>query len=532
MAVAFLLPDNIPSRSGVHFRLREVAKALKVSAPEEITVWLRETDGGTNYLVLLDPTAAGIVVIDALRLSKGRRSRRNQGRVFDSFEMLFIPKEIEKQAGELRRGLDGKPIRDLPVECVIAAPDYDRDEMLADQLNEADRGLPVLCRDDLQEDRIEQALRSVFGERGLPPLNRRERDHARAVVNPEVVLARQRVEALPLFTDPETAPEDIVQVMDREQERVAEHLGFGYRWVRGVAGSGKTLILVHRARYLRRLWPQCRILLLCYNRVLAEALKADLGTDDDDDSLMSINIDRLAHKLSMEKPRKNGELSDNRNRRSQPDFDQNVVEALAAAKRLPDSRRYDVVLVDEAQDFDHVRLDLAYTMLKSSRLTPDPQRPDRDNFVLALDAAQNVYRRSGMRWKPPGVDAQGRRRTATGRSKVFRKNYRNTREILEFAMNFLAGSRDWKDASVDLDDPSALIPPEAARRAGPPPSLKACRDLRGEARSIASKVTDLLSAGVSTSDIVVMYGCIDLLDEFETRILAAVPPIFPCPSEI
>ena len=198
-----------------------------------------------------------------------------------------------------------------------------------------------------------------------------------------------------------------------------------------------------------------------------------------------------------------------------PDFDQNALDALETVKRLPDSRRYDVVLVDEAQDFDHVRLDLAYTMLKSSRLKPDPQRPDRDNFIMALDAAQNVYRRSGVRWRPPGLDAQGRSRTAQGRSKVFRKNYRNTREILEFAMNFLAGSREWKEASVDLNDPAALIPPEAAKRTGPPPSLKTCRDLRGEADSIASRVAELLDEGVSTSDIVVMYGCRDLLDELQ-----------------
>ena len=464
---------------------------------------MREAADGSHYLVLLDP-GSGIMVIDAPRLSSRRRRRR--GRVFDSFEMLSLPAEIEDQAAELRRGLSGRPIRDLPVECVIAVPDRDRDEMSADRLSETDRGLPMLCRDDLEPDRLVSTLRDVFGGSGLPPLSQREQDHARAVVNPEVVLARRRVEALPLFRDPETAPEDVIRVMDRKQERVAEHLGFGYRVLRGVAGSGKTLVLVHRARYLRKLWPRCRILMLCYNRVLAEALASELGADDDDDSLMVTNIDRLAHKLSRQ---------DNRSRHPHPDFDQSVVDAIETAKRLPESRRYDMVLVDEGQDFDHARLDLAHTMLKASRLEPDPQRPDRDNFIVALDAAQNVYGRSGVRWNPPGVDAQGRRRTARGRSTVFRKNYRNTREILEFAMNFLAGSREWKDASVDLNDPAALIPPESARRTGPPPRLTVCRDLRGEAESIASGVADLLNAGTAASDMIVMYGCPDLFRELE-----------------
>ena len=66
-------------------------------------------------------------------------------------------------------------------------------------------------------------------------------------------------------------------MMDREQERVAEHLGAGYRVLRGVAGSGKTLMLAHRARYLHKHWPNWRILVLCFNRVLANALDKDGG---------------------------------------------------------------------------------------------------------------------------------------------------------------------------------------------------------------------------------------------------------------
>ena len=152
-------------------------------------------------------------------------------------------------------------------------------------------------------------------------------------------------------------------------------------------------------------------------------------------------------------------------------------------------------------------------MLKPDRLKPDPARPGRDNFVMAYDVAQNVYRRGGARWNPPGVDAQGRPRTARGRSTVFRKNYRNTREILEFAMNVLAGSNHWSSASVDLDDPAALIPPETANRSGPRPGLTVCRDLRGEAESIASRAAEMLNDGAAAHDIAVLYGHSDLEKE-------------------
>ena len=486
--MAFLLPENIASRSGIPERLRQVAKALRDFTPKKVTVWLRETDRGIKYLVVLDP-AAGIAVIDAPSLPRPGRKRRD--RAFDSFDMIRVPQQVVHSAEELTGRADAAHLEALPVKCVLAFPDLD--EVPMGRLGEADRDLPILSRRDLSEDRLKKALRRILGGRRPSPLSDQEHKRARAVVNPEIVLRQTQSESLPLFQDPETAPEDVIQVMDREQERVAEHLGPGYRVLRGVAGSGKTLVLAHRARYLHKHWPQWRILVLCYNRVLANALATMVTSDD---RLVVTNIDRLAYRLA------GGGGS--------PDFDALVLAAQKRAERLPDSKRYDAVLVDEAQDFDHARLNLAYSMLKSNRLKPDPARPDRDNFVMAYDVAQNVYRRGGARWNPPGVDAQGRHRTARGRSSVFRMNYRNTREILEFSMNFLAGSRDWGSASVDLDDPAARIPPEAAKRSGPSPLLTTHRDLRAEAEAIASRVEAMLDDGVAEHDIAVLYGSPDL----------------------
>ena len=500
--MAFLLPENIPSRSGVPTRLRQVARALKDFTPEQVTVWLRETARGQPYLVVLDPVA-GIMVIDAPQLSKRALSRRQQGRVFDSLDMASVPDEIAQQmevAGQakgLRSRVGAEQIASLPVMHVLAVPDGP--EVPRERLLDADLDLPILTGSDLTQEGLLPAIRRILGGELHRPLSDEQEKRARAVVNPEIILPQSRNKNLPLFQDPEIPPEDVIQVMDREQERVAEHLGAGYRVLRGVAGSGKTLVLAHRARHLHMNWPNWRILVLCYNRVLANALEKMVNTDK---RLTVTNIDRLAYSLG----RTGG-------RGGTPDFDALALEAEKRARQLPDSRRYDVVLVDEAQDFDHPRLNLAYSMLKSDRLEPDPAQPDRDNFVMAYDVAQNVYRRGGARWNPPGVDAQGRPRTARGRSTVFRKNYRNTREILEFAMNFLAGSREWSDASVDLDDPAALIPPEAAKRSGPRPRLTDCRDLRGEAESIASRVWEMMDQGAAAHDIAVLYGASDLEKE-------------------
>lgn len=513
--MAFLLPENIPSRSGVPTRLRQVARALREFTPEQITVWLRETAGGQPYLVVLDP-AAGIMVIDAPQLSKRALSRRQRGRVFDSLDMAGVADEIAqqmevgRQATRLRGRIDRSQLASLSIEHVLAVPDGP--DVPSDLLAGADLDMPILTGSDFTAEGLLPAIRRILGGERNRPLSDQEEKRARAVVNPEIILPQSQSENLPLFQDPEIPPEDVIRVMDREQERVAEHLGAGYRVLRGVAGSGKTLVLAHRARHLHKNWPNWRILVLCYNRVLANALETMVDTDE---RLKVTNIDRLAYRLA-----------GGTNRGGTPDFDALVVEATKQAQRRSDSERFDVVLVDEAQDFDHPRLNLAYWMLKSDRLELDPAQPDRDNFVMAYDVAQNVYSRGGARWNPPGVDVQGRPRTARGRSTVFRKNYRNTREILEFAMNFLAGSTDWSSGPVDLDDPAALIPPEAAKRSGPRPRLTGCHDLRGEAQSIASRVAEMMASGVGVHDIAVLYGCTALEGELSREFSRRGLPYF------
>ncbi len=494
--MAFLTPENIPSRSGVPDRLRQVARALRDFMPYETTVWLAEKEGGAPYLEVLDP-AAGIVVIEAPPIRVGGRRRRRPWRAFSEQDMVRIRDDMAERAEDLRKRIDRALVRSLPVRCVLAAPDHD--EVPVSALDSVQGDLPLLTRSDMTGSRLRPAIGRILGSLTMTPLTEQEENRARAVINPEIVLgATEGYETLPLFQDPDIAPGDIIRVMDREQERVAEHLGWGYRMLRGVAGSGKTLVLTHRVRHLHRLFPNWRILLLCYNRLLANALQMMV---DESDRVDVTNIDRLAYRLA-------GQESG----RGRPDFEELRKRAAVKAGRLPDSRRYDVVLVDEAQDFGRQGLELAYAMLKPSRR--DLGAAGRNlrsyragHFVMALDSAQNVYRRS-MTWNPPGL-------TARGRTTVFRRNYRNTREILELAWTFLEGSPDRSPPVSDGGDSKDRIEPEAAPRSGPVPRLLDCRDLRGEAEAIAAEIGRLTTDGVDVGDIAVMYGHRELETELQ-----------------
>ncbi len=491
--MAFLIPENIPSRGGVPDRLRHVARALRDFVPDEATAWLREDGDGPPYLLVLDPRS-GIALIEAPPIRTASRRPNWFSRYLKEEDILRIRDDIAELVADLRSRIDRSLVRSLPVSHVVAAPDH---EEPVDGFQPGENQA-LLLGSDMTEDRMHTALRRILDATTDAPLSEQQENRVRAEINPRVVIDPKVIgseaasgRTLPLFQEPELAPEDVIRVMDRRQERLAEHMGWGYRMLRGVAGSGKTLVLTHRARFLHDTFPTFRILVLCYNRLLSNALRQMV---DRSDRMTVTNIDRLAFSLARGRAT-GGKL----------DFEARRRRAVEAAKRLPDSRRYDIVLVDEAQDFDDTGLDLAYAMLKNSRQNLRPaglglRSYNAGHLVLALDSAQNLYRRS-MTWNPPDL-------TARGRTTVFRRNYRNTRQILDFAWNFLAGSR--KLPSRTRPDDEALVLPEASYRHGPAPNVLECGSLRDEARAIASQIERILSSGVDVKDIAVMYGHHDL----------------------
>ncbi|MEJ2250003.1 MAG: NERD domain-containing protein [Candidatus Lokiarchaeota archaeon] len=73
---------------------------------------------------------------------------------------------------------------------------------------------------------------------------------------------------------------DKVKLLDERQEELARELGEGHRLLFGVAGSGKTVLLIARARYLALKNPTWNILILCYNRLLRNLLFHLLNPQD------------------------------------------------------------------------------------------------------------------------------------------------------------------------------------------------------------------------------------------------------------
>lgn len=116
-----------------------------------------------------------------------------------------------------------------------------------------------------------------------PPLPAAQLDHIRARFTPEVVVPVVFTVRPPI--ERHTAAELDRYLLDYDQEHALKldlnlpktghdtAKDFGLRLINGVAGSGKSLIVLYRAHILRRHFPQQRILILTHNRALIHDLR-------------------------------------------------------------------------------------------------------------------------------------------------------------------------------------------------------------------------------------------------------------------
>jgi len=453
--MAHLIPDNIRTREDVPAAYRRVATALKLGLDDGAMVWFEPlfdaSDSKPHFIALLPDNGLAVLEVLDVRTSKLLGALRGKLRIErDGVEVEADQPLVraEAYAQVLRTRVAAEERLEgvqLPVAAAALLPLLGRqaahDKGLADTGLDLDRCLfreeveAAVAGDDVG---LDKWFARLLGS--ATPIEGGLVDVVRGLVQPDLVIDRpEEGGQLAIFRPPEG--EDLVRVMDRRQEALAKSIGDGHRVVRGVAGSGKTLILVYRARLLAQILPDQRFLLACYNRSLASELGALLSDHE------NVEVEPV-HVLIGRAIRAAG-LDD-------PGFADDTGEERAAAGLQALERgalaRYRAVMLDEAQDLGPNGMRFVASLAD-----------DRFNDVLVVaDAAQNVYRRS-FTWKDAGIQAQGRTR-------ILRRNYRNTREIVELAHGFLVPGGS-EEASLDLEDEAVIVPPEAAVRSGPVPTV-------------------------------------------------------------
>ncbi len=349
----------------------------------------------------------------------------------------------------------------------------------------------VICKDEMVEsvepETFQERLWNMFNVHQFShPLTLPQIDHIRWHMFPEVRINTDDQGNLfpggPEEEDIEKPLPDIIKVMDMQQEMLARSLGEGHRVIHGVAGSGKTLILVYRCLYLAKLLNK-PILVLCFNITLAARLReliAGRGLGDKvsvyhfhdwcGEQLRTYHIDRP---------------------QSGDGYVDRLVEAVIAEaeKGTIPKCQYGAVMIDEGHDFKPEWLELVVSMVD----------PKTNSLLLLYDDAQSIYsRKNQLDFSLSSVGVQAR-----GRTTVLKLNYRNTNEILGFAYQFV---RRYLNPDAKDEDHVPLVEPEAAGRHGPAPVVKTFNSYEEEVGYIAHTFKRMHDEqGIPWSDMCVTY---------------------------
>lgn len=324
---------------------------------------------------------------------------------------------------------------------------------------------------DLDENELRETFRSFFDPSwSFPPLTAGQVNTLRAIIHPEI-----RIDAKPKIAtqqEPGAVTPDVqIAVLDLRQEKHARSLGEGHRLIYGIAGSGKTVLLIARARLLAEQDPRPKVLFLCFNVALAAFVRSRLA---DCPSVRVLHFDGWA--------KQNGVIR--RPQENNASLGQRLLERLESGHG--DYRKYHTVLIDEAQDFDPQWFRCVLATMED---------PLDGNLIVVGDASQGLYRQTGVSWKSLGIQAAGR---TFSRKFDLDKNYRNSREILELARSFAT-------ASTENDEEGMLcipVDPACAQRAtGYLPRLICAPNRDAESRRVIEVARGLLQGRWNNMDL-------------------------------
>ena len=330
---------------------------------------------------------------------------------------------------------------------LLFADDLDQPAMFADRLRATGEArLPPGCE---RHDAAEFALlHRVYGDR--------------EVLQPAVARPGRTVAPNKLGAKIDEVAAGYKSLSDEQQRLSETDFTTGPRLVRGVAGSGKTIVLANNlARRIARSESRTasllideatrrppRFLALCYNRTLAPLLQsriqaayaARMGGVPDTETLRVRHYHGLLSGLV-----RAGLLTG-------PPFDRNAevqarqtrswLDQLDHLQRTEPDRlareRFEAIYIDEAQDLepDEFRLLAKLTQPReadSAAADPADATDTLPSLAIFYDEAQNLYARPRPTWSDLGINV-------VGRTSVMTTCYRNSRQIVEPAFNVLNGS--------------------------------------------------------------------------------------------
>jgi hypothetical protein len=227
--------------------------------------WVRHISGRTLLLSVSSSTA-----------QDARNAR--QARLFPDGSRTFGMLEQEALQGFL--GALDSPLGSQQVPLVVLFPNLPESELLQARHDGIAPEISWAGRDALAAERFAAWIAATLG----PPLSSLYMDQLRAAFTPEVIVPATLTIRQPLHRDTSARLSDYFLSYDQERvlktdldlpdDAQAVSGEFGVQLVHGVAGSGKSLLIIYRARLLRQFFPQKRLLVLTHNKPLIRDLEA------------------------------------------------------------------------------------------------------------------------------------------------------------------------------------------------------------------------------------------------------------------
>jgi hypothetical protein len=341
----------------------------------------------------------------------------------------------------------------------------------------------AICKDEMLEsaepEEFQQRLWHMFPHAFGNAISLPQLERVRWIMFPEVRIPVQSA----LFTeaDKDDVP-DIMRVMDLQQEQMARSLGEGHRVIHGVAGSGKTMILGYRAEHLAKFPSAKPILVLCYNKPLAQKLQATFAAKGLGDRVHVRNFHKWCRDQLVAYGQPVPEGFGDKVFQAQVD---NVIRGVER-KQIP-SGQYQAVLIDEGHDFQPEWLKLVTQMVD----------PETNSLLVLYDSAQDIYGKSkarGFSFKSVGIQA-------AGRTTILRINYRNTKQILQTA-NLVAAK--FLSPEEQDDDGVPVVRPVSCGREGQEPLIIRLPNASDEPARIADVLASAHEEGHAWGDMAVL----------------------------
>jgi hypothetical protein len=178
---------------------------------------------------------------------------------------------------ELLHNRNGKKVLKFPWLYAVALPNIDQETV--EECSPAWGGKYVLSKEQLTKARFPQALAKLdWAWKLQTPLDQATRRVIEGAINPKIIVRDKNNQPVGIQTlqqegiineplkpinKPSRQTRLPLDVLSNEAKAIAENTNV--RLVRGVAGSGKSLVLAQRAQFLAEKYPELKILILAFN---------------------------------------------------------------------------------------------------------------------------------------------------------------------------------------------------------------------------------------------------------------------------